>query len=124
MENLDLACASLGSELANIGNMEEKLLTNALSVLEEQGVYAFFLYLRARGGEPGSQISKKCHAFLKKHPAANPLLTGGYSNVLQHIREKLVDDLDGLLLARDLLRQALIYARYHAKARSTGGDRA
>lgn len=124
MENLDLACAGLGSELAGIQNAEEKLLTSTLSVLEEQGVYAFFLYLRARGGQPGGEISKKCHAFLKKHPAANPLLTDGYSDVLQHIREKLVDDLDGLLLARDLLRQALIYARYHAKAGSAGGGRA
>lgn len=119
MENLDLACASLGSELAGIQNVEEKLLNNTLSVLEEQGVYAFFLYLKARGGQPGGQIATKCHEFLRKRPATKPLLTGNQNDVLEHIRSGLANDLDGLLLARDLLRQVLIYARYHAKARST-----
>jgi hypothetical protein len=124
MENLDLACAGLGSELAGIRNVEQKLLNNALSVLEEQGVYAFFLYLRARGSDPGGEISAKCHVFLKERPATKPLLTGNQKDALDHIRKDLADDLDGLLLARDFLRQALIYARYHAKARSTGADHA
>jgi hypothetical protein len=52
------------------------------------------------------------------------LLTDNQKDALDHIRKDLTDDLDGLLLARDLLRQALIYARYHAKAGSTGGSRA
>jgi hypothetical protein len=122
MENLDLACAGLGFELAGIRNVEDKLITSALSVLEEQGVYAFFLYLlKARRGQPGGQISASCHAFLKKHPATKPLLTGNQQDVLVHIHEKLADDLDGLLLARDLLRQGLIYARYHAKAAQASG---
>lgn len=33
----------------------------------------------------------------------------------------LADNLDKLLLAKHLLEQALIYARYHAKALSGGG---
>lgn len=122
MENLDLKCAELGHTLAGLNGVKEKLLTDALSVLEEQGVYAFFLYLKARGGDSGSAISRKCHEFLKGHPATRPLLSGDQNDALDHIRTALVNDLDSLLLARDLLRQALIYARHHAKVHETGGD--
>ena len=114
MENLDLACAKLGKELADKG-VEEKLLTNALAVLEEQGVYAAFLFLNTRGGK---KISDACAEFLRKTPSASPLLGNG--EVFSAL-QKLAEDLDRLLFARDLLRQALVYGRYHAKAR--GGVR-
>ncbi|MDQ7828656.1 MAG: hypothetical protein QN158_07600 [Armatimonadota bacterium] len=117
MENLDLACAELGSALATIGGVEEKLLIDALSVLEEQGPYAFFLYLKARGGKPGGAISQKCYEFLRTHPTERALLRGDERDALAHVRASLADDLDGLLLARDLLRQALIYACYHSRTR-------
>ena len=47
MQNLDLECAKLGRVLAELDGVVEKLLINALSVLEEQGIYACFLYLKA-----------------------------------------------------------------------------
>jgi hypothetical protein len=118
MENLDLRCAELGKQIAGKG--DEKLLTDALSVLEEQGVYAFFLFLKARGKEPGSRISDACRDFLKKTPQAKPLLGASQSDVFPAL-QVLGDDLDGLLLARDLLRQGLVYGRYHAKAGADSG---
>ena len=49
VQNLDVACAKLGSKLAASGNKDtENSITKALGVLEEQGVYALFLYLVAR----------------------------------------------------------------------------
>ncbi|MBF6571341.1 MAG: hypothetical protein IVW54_20980 [Candidatus Binataceae bacterium] len=118
MENLDFACARLGKELADKG-VEEKLLTNALAVLEEQGVYATFLFLNTRGGK---KISDACAEFLRKTPSASPLLGNGeVFSALQKLAEEDEEDLDRLLFARDLLRQALVYGRYHAKAR--GGVR-
>ncbi len=118
MENLDFACAKLGKELADIKGVEEKVFTDTLAVLEEQGVYAAFLFLNARGKEPGKKVSNASAEFLRKTPSALPLLGNGEAfSALQ----KLAEDLDRLLFARDLLRQAFVYGRYHAKAR--GGVR-
>jgi hypothetical protein len=114
MENLDLKCAELGQRLAQQQDVKEKLLTDALSVLEEQGVYALFLYLRARAGTPGEAVCKASVTFLRETPAASPLLANG--DVWQALHQ-LGEDLDKLLFARDLLRQALVYGRYHAKVR-------
>jgi hypothetical protein len=113
MENLDLRCAKLGKTLAEQKNVDDPLLTNALAVLEEQGVYAFFLYLQARGKEPEKAMSRACEDFLKRTPAALPLLKEG--DVWQALQQ-LAENLDNLLFARDLLCQALVYGRYHAKA--------
>jgi hypothetical protein len=110
MDNLDLHCAKLGEELGQY-NDDETLLTNSLGVLEEQGVYAYFLYLKARGKKPGADISKKCSSFLTDLK----LIKACDADVFGAL-EPLANDLDNLLYARDLLRQSLIYARYHAKA--------
>lgn len=110
MKNLDLACAELGSKLGQYKD-DENLLTDALGVVEEQGVYAFFLFLEARGKGPGKEISSACATFLQDQG----LLQNG-NDVLRALRSDVVTKLDALLFARDLLRQALIYARYHAKA--------
>lgn len=117
MENLDLKCAELGRKLAGLNGVDEKLLTDALAVLEEQGVYAFFLYLKARGKNAGEEVSSKAHEFLKVTPQERSVLGQGDSDVFSAL-QKLAGNLDDLLLARDLLRQALVYARYHAKARA------
>ena len=115
MENLDLKCAETGRAIAEHKGIEEKLVTDALAVLEEQGVYAFFLYLHARGKEPGKKVSNTCQDFLRKVPAASPLLDNG--NDVWEGLQKPSEDLDRLLFVRDLLRQILIYARYHMKAK-------
>jgi hypothetical protein len=116
MENLDLKCAELGRTLAELKvddkPIEEKVFTSALGVLEEQGPYACFLYLEAREGKPGQEIITHAMGFLR------PIL-GTNANTDQPLDflRALASDLDRLLFARDLLRQAFVYARYHAKAR-------
>lgn len=113
-ENLDLACARTGQAIAEKPSKElEKLVTSALAVLEEQGVYALFLFLKTRGGKAAPTIEQKVREFLKTTPQQAPLLPddGDVFASLQSMSE----DLDKLLLARDLLRQALVYARYHAR---------
>jgi len=115
MENLDLKSAELGRTLAElkVGRkpIEEKVFTNALAVLEEQGPYACFLFLEAREGEAGQKITQHMADFL-----GSILDTKANNNPLDFLRI-IASDLDRLLFARDLLRQALVYARYHAKAR-------
>lgn len=119
MENLDLKCAELGRALAEINDIDEKLVRDALAVLEEQGVYAFFLYLKARGKAPDRPVNDKCRDFLKHQ---NCLPSGQTRDVFADL-QGLATNLDDLLFARDLLRQALVYARYHVKAKAQDKSR-
>lgn len=114
-ENLDLACAKAGKEIAADPPEElEKLITSALAVLEEQGPYALFLFLKTHTKQAiARNISQKLHGFLKKNPNQRRLLSG--DGVLLPALQEMAKDLDKLLLAQDLLRQVLIYARYHAR---------
>ncbi len=114
MENLDLECAEVGRQIAAVCGADERLMNRALGVLEEQGVYAFFLFLEAEGKEPGKSISKACLEFLRTKPTGSRLL--GEGNQWKALQE-LGQDLDSLLFARELLYQVLVYARYHLKAK-------
>lgn len=123
VQNLDAACAKLGAKLASLGNKDtENTITKSLGVLEEQGVYALFLYLHARENKWGSDVLVN---FLREYPSQQNALLAVYPNngdVFVAL-QTLADDLDKLLFARDLLHRALVYARYHAKAAQTGGSR-
>lgn len=121
-ENLDLACARTGQAIAEKPSKElEKLVTSALAVLEEQGVYALFLFLETRGGKAAPTIVQEAHKLLRETPRRAPLLSdkgnsngNGNGDVFKSL-QSMSEDLDKLLLARDLLRQALVYARYHVR---------
>ena len=113
-ENLDLACAKVGKTIAERPPKElENLITSALAVLEEQGLYAFFLFLKARGGSDDKKINNNNDKFLKATPRQAPLLSGSVDVFIS--LQQMAKDLDKLLLARDLVRQTLVYARYHAR---------
>lgn len=125
VENLDLACARVGKEIAAMPAKElEKLITEALAVVEEQGIYALFLFLKTRPAkdcERANSISQKLHKFLKETPRQAPLLSSD-TNILTSLQE-IATDLDKLLLARELVMQALVYARYHARLQEESGVR-
>ena len=113
-ENLDLACAKVGKTIAERPSKElENLVTSALAVLEEQGIYALFLFLKTRGGSGAENVNQKIYEFLKVTPQQAPLLSGD-ADVFTSLQQ-MATDLDKLLLSRDLVRQTLVYARYHAR---------
>ncbi|MCE5336410.1 MAG: hypothetical protein LLG06_17665 [Desulfobacteraceae bacterium] len=113
-ENLDLACAKVGKTIAERPSKElENLVTSALAVLEEQGIYALFLFLKTRGGSGAENVNQKIYEFLKVTPQQAPLLSDN-ADVFTSLQQ-MAKDLDELLLARDLVRQTLVYARYHAR---------
>ena len=133
-ENLDLACAKTGQaivqnflkELEELKEFEklkklkklkelEKLVTSALAVLEEQGVYALFLFLETRGGKVAPTIVQEARKLLRETPRQPPLLSDNGNDDVFESLQSMSEDLDKLLLARDLLRQALVYARYHTR---------
>jgi hypothetical protein len=117
MKNFDLACAELGRKLAEDNGIDETVFTAALAVLEEQGPYACFLYLKARHGREYELINSKAVVFLSEIVSDQ-----NQGNDALAFVKRLADDLDQLLFARDLLRQVFVYARYHAKARASTGD--
>lgn len=121
-ENLDLACAKVGKTIAERPSKElENLITSALAVLEEQGIYALFLFLKTRGGGGAENVNQKIYEFLKVTPQQAPLLSGN-ADVFTSLQQ-MAKDLDKLLLARDLVRQTLVYARYHARVPQKSGVR-
>ncbi|MDI6874593.1 MAG: hypothetical protein QME84_09985 [Actinomycetota bacterium] len=121
MTNLDIQCAELGHQLAQINGMEEKVLNAALTVLEEQGPYAMFLYVKAQHEKIARQFSEQCVGFLKRIFGSKAGDAGDVLDVVKKLAQDL-RDLDDLLFARDLLRTALSYARYHLKAKEGGSS--
>jgi len=120
-QNLDQLCAQFGWKIADevhkaIDKNAENHITKSLGVLQEDGVYAFFLYQASRGQreKPGADRLRDQAKELLKEAGIN-----GFENTsdpLAAVRDQLAGNLDQLLLAKRLLEQALIYARYHAKA--------
>ena len=111
-QNLDILCAETGRALAGIKEMEERVLNAALAVLEEQGPYAMFLYLKARHGKIFGKAEEKFKTLLKETFQSK---VNDQSDVLTMVKD-IAQNLDDLLFARDLLRNTLAYARYHYKA--------
>jgi hypothetical protein len=126
-QNLDRLCAEYGHKMAKevhekLNKTAETHITKSLGVLQEDGVYAIFLYQASRGDaeKPGADCLQKLAAELLSE-ALNTERSQPFApknDPLEAIRRQggLADDLDDLLLAKRLLEQALIYARYHAKA--------
>jgi hypothetical protein len=112
MEIIDLRCAECGAEIAS-KCQDENLLAKSLGVLQEDGVYAFFLFLNWKDTE--GQVSKLAFQLLKEEFALGSLL-GAQKDRLKAIRANLAPELDHLLFAKELLERAMVYARYHAKS--------
>jgi len=97
----------------------DNTVTKALGILQENGVYACFLYLEAKEGKNGEVVVNEMLGLLDGlgfgwgMPADN-----GPATVLKHITDNVTVNLERLLLAKETLEQMLIYARYGAKARS------
>ena len=117
--NLDRECAAAGRAVASaFGKSKdaEKLLPAALAVLREQGLYALHLYLRA---EKQQNTWEKCRELLNK---LLPPEDGAAAPNDEAFLQRLSENLDALLLAREILHKTFEYARYFAKAGSPAPD--
>lgn len=96
----------------------EILITKTLGVLQEQGVYACLLFLFSRTSKEkglAEKVRPQLYNLLKMLPTfTDEELTD--QNALQFFADTVCDDLDTLLLVKELYEQTLIYARYGAKA--------
>ncbi len=123
--NLDrLAAEKAQAVIANTKNQKasdvENTVTKALGVLQEDGVYACFLYLLAKEKGSGEAVIKEMLDLLEelKFDWKKPEDLR-HESVLKHITDNVTKDLERLLLAKETLEQMLIYARYGAKARQS-----
>lgn len=126
MTVLDLKCASYGEEIIrSINRPAEKnkimsMVNRALGVLMEDGLYAFALYTKSEMGDNRAEeltakyLYQKTHALLKDRDIS--LITVTNNDYLSAIRGELGNNIDKLLLAKELVERTLIYVRYHAKA--------
>lgn len=118
--NLDYLAAKHAQELVKEEKKAKELensLTKTLGVLQENGVYACFLYLYARE-EKGATVAKHLLNLLREGVLGlpKPPQAAGRDAVLKYVGDNITASLPNLLLARKALEQMLIYARYGAKA--------
>ncbi len=108
-----------GDDKKKLAGSVDNTVTKALGVLQENGVYACFLYLLAKEGENGRVVVEEMINLLDElgfgwgKPGNN-----SPESVLSYITDKVTVNLERLLLTKETLEQMLIYARYGAKARS------
>lgn len=133
--NLDALCANYGNQIVQQAVQSKKyqhgripkgdrskiesIITKSLGVLQEDGVYAFFLFLRScKGSQQGieevtaGEIESQIKELLRNNDLS---LMGKTGDDFKDIRD-MTESLDSLLLARQLIERSLVYARYHAKA--------
>ncbi len=123
--NLDYLAATRAQEIIKRASAKasardvDTTVTKALGVLQENGVYACFLYLLAKEKDLGKIVVEEMLNVLRNLGWNKPSsLTPDV--VLRHISENVTRDLERLLLAKEVLEQTLIYARYGAKACNVG----
>ena len=99
----------------------ENMATKALGVVQENGVYAGLLFLYSRPKDEEAKIIRDkllCLLAADEIKALNVAFSGqnAWGAVSKHLITKVTDDLDTLLLVKELYEQTLIYVRYGAKA--------
>ena len=117
MINLDYICAKIGQNLVeNEKDKKENTLRKALGILQEDGVYAMFLWLENKDNE----IRTKLNSLLNEKEITSKLLSDsksfpddfeGFCEKLQEVAK----DIDKLLFLKKILERTLTYALYHAK---------
>jgi hypothetical protein len=127
VKNLDVLAAKAAQDIITQTDRQaatdvENLVTKALGVLQENGVYAALLYLYSRSSKNEQPIAQqtrdKLLSVLREAGLSLPgQQTKSVKDVLQLFIDQICDNLDRLLLVKQLWEQTLIYARYGAKAR-------
>lgn len=116
-QNLDYLAAKHAQAIVQAFNADPKKaetsITKTLGALQENGVYACFLYLTAREDNSNKIIEQ-----MRELLAALGIEDKSQDDL--EYAGQLTADLPTLLLAKEALEQMLIYARYGAKAADKG----
>lgn len=119
MINLDLECAKISEKITRELSEDKKKrkeaephITSAIGVLQEDGVYALYLYLKAKNKDIHQKIETETPQLLHKiFPGSRYDTQNGLE-----IAKDLSSNLEKLLIAKEVLERTLVYARYHVKA--------
>lgn len=135
LTNLQHLCATKAYELYEALNADggkkykdaETHVRNSLGILQEQGLYAFYLYQCYRADKPdkpgsgGSPVMKEVGRLLHKPDVAAALgLGAGQQDLRERITSLLGLDLGRIFLAQEILDRMLTYTLYHLRARGDG----
>ena len=118
MINLDALCATYGSNIAgkaNSGNKKdlETLCRNSTGVLQEEGVYAFFIYLNSKGNPESDNILQQITKLLQnKHTRIIPDRGNLFDNTVQSNLLTAMQDLNTLLYMLKIIMRTMTYALY------------
>ena len=120
MLNLEPVCARFGRQIIDGQEPlkdQENTITKALGVLAENGLYAMSVYLLTfKERSYGERVLTSHLAGLWQELGL--INCGQYdaSEMLTQVSGTIADDLPRLILARKVTENALVFARYHAKA--------
>ena len=120
--NFEPVCASYGMKIMEgSGKEAETIITKALGVLVENGIYAMALYLlTCQDKKYGKKVLTQHLSGLWKEQDIELIdnkTDKSKESVLAAIR-LMSNDISKLILAKKITEQTLTFARYHAKAKS------
>lgn len=125
---LDRECFKTGISIVNsiVNDVKNKakienIIQKSIGVLQEDGVFAFIVYLNSvkkEDKEVAKKIIESIIDLLKKDEIKIITNTTNINNQNSILQEfiKLGERIDNLLLAKTLIEKTLIYARYHVKS--------
>lgn len=130
-DNLDFQAAKFSQQIIDEtikdnlidSSSVENLVTKTLGVLQENGVYACFLYLQSRSSDKDKQISNSVMKNLFEMTeliGIKPPVDSSSTDKLSFVLKDICKDLDTLFFTKQLWEQILLYARYGAKAAKDG----
>jgi len=134
--NLEHKIAEISYEIANKGIIGQNIVDKALGILVNDGIYAMWLFMEEKGGEKknpsdnpqsGTDEGKSknktkpkefCEEIIKLLQEVGLVDSCNCSNFEERKKcfEQLMEDLNKLLLARQILEKLHIYVRHQYKA--------
>lgn len=123
MTNIDYLCITSGQKIGK--ETDKNVLQKSLGVLQEDGVYAMFLWLEKKG--KNSNIRKEFVKLFKEEHLEPyfgehfKLQTDDFLSFCNILAE-IAKDIDKLLLMKKIIERTLTYAYYHARGKEESGD--
>jgi hypothetical protein len=125
MRNLDFLAAQTAQQIiVTTGSFKasevDNLATKALGVLQENGVYAAALFLYSRSSTDAKIapfVRQQLLGLAAQEVLIRPAPADQAQEALKFVTDHICNELDTLLLVKQLWEQTLIYVRYGAKAR-------
>jgi|GEM_PF-1363329 len=122
MKNLDALCAKAALGIENLCSKKSEndrksflnKITNGISILQEDGIYAFYLFLKRE--KIKSDVWDYCRQMLLDQ-SLDKIISYPKSSEDEEAIIKMTENLDALLLAKDLMQRMLIYARYGIRSK-------